>query len=108
MLSMVSSTDSREKSVCSEVHLRFDWQEGRKNSTYEYGHAGMCFFLSSVIYFLHCTSLASQSDVPPLPLRWSGKSRISMYGQCSYLVGTWTTLHNGRASDSKFWQDGYP
>ena len=45
MLSTVSSTDSREESVCSEVHLRFDWQEGRKNPTYEYGHAGVCFLL---------------------------------------------------------------
>ena len=57
MLLMVSSTKSREKSVCSEVHLRFDWQEGRKNSTYEYGHAGvyslsLLHHLSLIIIYL--------------------------------------------------------
>ena len=47
MLLTVSSTDSREKSVCSELYLRFDWQEGRQNPTYEYGHAGVCSLLCS-------------------------------------------------------------
>ena len=73
------------KSVGSKVYLRFDWQEGRENPTYEYGHAGM-FFFCSVISLLHFLSLASQSNVPPLPFRWSSKSRILMFGQCSYLV----------------------
>jgi hypothetical protein len=53
MLSTVSYTDICEKSVCSEVHLRFDWQEGRKNPTYEHGHAGVCSLLYLVIYLLH-------------------------------------------------------
>ena len=81
MLSTVSSIDSREKSVSSKEYLRFDWQEGRKNPTYEYGHAGV-FFFCSVICLLHFISLASQSNVPPIPLRWSGKSGIIMFGQC--------------------------
>ena len=68
MLLTVSSTDSREKSVCSELYLRFDWQEGRQNPTYEYGHAGVCSLLCSVTCLLYYISLASQSDVPPIPL----------------------------------------
>ena len=55
MLLTVSSTESREKGVRSEVHLRFDWQEGRKNSTHEYGHAGvyslsLLHHLSPILY----------------------------------------------------------
>ena len=46
----------------------------------------VCFLLCSVICLLHCISLASQSDMPPIPLRWSSKSRIFTFGRCSYLV----------------------
>ena len=71
------------KGAFSEVHLRFDWQEGRQNPTYEYGHAGVCvpFFAPCLLYYI---SLASQSDVPPIPLWWSSKSRIFVFGLCSY------------------------
>ena len=58
MLLMVSSTDSREKSICSKVHLRFDWQEGRKNPTYEYGHAGVYSLLCSLSPILYIFSFA--------------------------------------------------
>ena len=90
--------------------MRFDWQEGRKDSTYEYGHAGTV--LSYMLRQLSLTLwvIAPKSNVPSIPLRWSGKfwalASIS-YSIAHISLGTRATLYNGRTSDSKFWQDGY-